>query len=221
MRSATCIQQVKINGKEEYKVSDFLNLAAKNPIVGGLVLLVLCIPFYFIYEAINKKRRGSGKDKKILQEIAARLLPQASDYTIVFANYWREEREGNWSHIEYFYYCLAYKEWEIVLIPLGKKTKGQFNPGEPMFFNAENLGEINLDVTERFKRLSLTSAIKEIDQPHELIGKDGERIVAFRVDETVESLLDRKECPVNIDQTEEVKKYQQFMSAFAKRINTQ
>lgn len=164
-------------------------------ILMGAVFVVLFIAVEINY-CINKKKGRNGEDKRRIQKIAAEMLDNASFYTVVYANY----QTGGPMITRYASYIVAFRPMELFVIPIQFSEK-EIIPGKGFFLDQKNVGGVDFS-----EKPWIT-----------FLGKNGERLCTFGV------FADNTSCsqfePLNIQQKEEVERFQAFLRQFAKTLS--
>lgn len=182
-------------------MATILDFLFEHPTIGGIIVLAIPAAIYVaVTSLIAGRKRKSGKDKEALHNMAAKVLGDTSSYTIVFATY--TEREGTLkAHMAYYYYyCLAFREWEIVVIPIKSIEKDLIFPGESWVINEQTI-----------------ATTKKVLGATMIYDKDGKEINKWSVDPETDN-TDKLACPLAIEQNDEAKKYYGFIEAIAQRI---
>ncbi len=139
----------------------------------------------------------TGKDKEALHEIVSIVLNDSDEYTAIFGYFNHWEKKGRTTTTYYYYYVVAFKSDELLVIPMNYDS-GVFTADAPTKIDPNELSKV-----EYSKDAQVT----------EFYDKNNERVLSY-LTPPITSNADAKECPVAIDQSQEVEKYSEFMRDF-------
>lgn len=162
-----------------------------------ILMIVVFVALFIgvsIMENIKKKKGSTGEDQKKIMEVAQKVLPDCSAYTVAYAKYFTRESCGNHTTSYYYNYIVAFRAGEMVVIPIkfaGKEIVAQ----KHFVMNRENVGNVKTkkDWTTFFD-------------------KNGAEICTFGVSGS--NTADGKYFPLNIQQPDEAEKFQSFLETF-------
>lgn len=154
--------------------------------------------YYVIKEKLSSRKAESGVDKIAFKKLMDTILNPEEQWTTMFAYFNNWEKKGRTITTYYYYYGIAFKDNELLVIPVSYGD-GVFSSQEPMRVDRADLSKVEYN---------------EDAECTEFFDKNGERILAF-LSPKITSNADEKECPVAINQTREVKAYFAFIKMFA------
>ncbi len=173
-------------------------------VIGGIVLAGIVV-FVLVTESINRKKALKSEDYSKVKEIAAQLIPNAQEYTVIYAWWDNTEIKAGGSKIRALtkmsYYAVCFSQNDLVIIPLST-TKGNISYEQAFKFTVADLNMVNGDPKGNWMTL---------------IDKNDEEIVSFIA--TEENLFSDT-CHVNIIQKDEIVKYREFIAYFMNQVNT-
>lgn len=170
--------------------------------VGAVVVLFI---IFYIQISINEKKGVDSEDKKTIQNIVKRLVPDADTYTAAYG-VWEEINFGGGRRsitttTKYWYYAVAFKPGNIHVIPLSYEG-GDVSYGKAISLTKDDLGMVNA---------------KAGDCWVSFYDKNQQEIVSVIVGPS--NTKDDKYHPVNIQQKEEYEAFVQFIKEFMMEVN--
>ncbi len=173
-------------------------------IIGGVVLVGIIV-FVLVSESLNRKKALTSEDYAKLKEIASELIPNAEEYTVVYAWWDKTDIKAGGSKIRattyMSYYAVCFNKEDLVIIPLSI-TKGNIGYDEAFTIKKEDLNMVNGDPKGNWMTL---------------IDKNDQEIVSVIA---MEENLHGDTCHVNIIQTEQIALYRNFIENFMESVNT-
>lgn len=173
--------------------------STKETIICFVAVVVVAAIYVMIKDHFSKKRAMSGVDKEAFKDMIARVLDPS--WTAIFTYHNYSERKGRTTTTYYYYYAIAFKGDELLVIPVGFDD-GIFSAQQPWKLPKEALSKV--DFTDNGY---LT----------EFFNQSGASILEYQTLD-VTSTIDKKKCPVAIDQKEELAAYIEFMKEFTKEL---
>ncbi len=116
------------------------------------VIAVGSLIYSFFKKKSNLKKMDSGQDRERLKQAVARVLPEETDYQVVYAH--REESTYGYRRTTtyYYYYALAFNDSRLWVIPL-QFQKTEIQTGRPFLITAEDLNVLNVTPTMKKEEL--------------------------------------------------------------------
>ncbi len=180
--------------------------------LGQLILIwvaifVVIAIFVTIKSHINTKKGMDSEEKQEIKDLAAKLIPNVSEYTVAYG-YWetRQISAGGVATINttntYYYYAVAFKSGILYYIPLSF-AGGDMSYGEVCRLSKDDLGMVNGKKNECWASY---------------YDKEKNEIVSISV--LPSNTKDDKYNPCNIQQQEESEAYVAFVQELMEDVNT-
>lgn len=170
-------------------------------IIIGVVVLAAVFVAAYIKAGIDEKKGVDSEEKRKIQEIVKRVVPDWEAYTAAYATRkeWSPARGGSAIETSYWYYAAAFKPGDLYLIPLSF-AGGDMSYQEPIHMGVEDFGMAE----------ALPGTLRLYD-------KDRKEIMALIV--IASNTKEDKYHPVNIQQPEAAEAFGQFAQDFMQQVN--
>lgn len=111
-------------------------------ILGIILFLAVVFVFFCIQEKLNTKKAATGEDKKKVEDILRRNVPDPENYTLAYACWEKKKHLGKTVETSYWYYAVAFNSDRIYLIPLKDSGNG-LTAGAVSCIQKSSLGMVN------------------------------------------------------------------------------